>query len=291
MTPSTPLQSHLEESKAAVASLLEGRDIQGAVVLGSGLGLFADTLENAVAINYEDIPYFARSTVPGHAGRLVIGELAPGFRIACMQGRFHYYEGYPMEKVVYPIRLLKQLGAKFLIVTNAAGGIHADFRPGDLMLIKDHINLMGDNPLKGGNFDFLGPRFLDMTEAYSHRLREMALDVAEKQGIELRRGIYAGLSGPTYETPAEIRMLRTLGADAVGMSTVPEVIAANHMSLEVLGISCISNAAAGLTSRKLSHQEVIETTEQAKPRFVNLLRGILHEWPLRYHPAGQPGLS
>jgi purine-nucleoside phosphorylase len=292
MTPSSRLQQQLAESKAIVTEACGGHVIRGAVVLGSGLGLFADTLTNAVAIDYATIPHFAQSTVQGHAGRLVIGETAPGYAIACMQGRFHYYEGYPMETVVYPIRLLRQLGAEFLIVTNAAGGIHPDFRPGDLMLIKDHLNLMGNNPLKGANLAFLGPRFLDMTEAYSMRLRELAVDVAEDQGIELRRGVYAGLSGPTYETPAEVRMLRTLGADAVGMSTVPEVIAANHMGMEVLGISCISNVAAGLSSKKLSHQEVMETTEQAKPRFVHLLKGILNECAIQStqaNPAGQPG--
>ncbi|HEY9686792.1 MAG TPA: purine-nucleoside phosphorylase [Coleofasciculaceae cyanobacterium] len=292
MTPSSRLQQQLAESKAPVAKACGRHAIRGAVVLGSGLGLFADTLKNAVAIDYADIPHFAQSTVQGHAGRLVIGEIAPGFAIACMQGRFHYYEGYPMETVVYPIRLLRHLGAEFLVVTNAAGGIHPDFKPGDLMLIKDHLNLMGNNPLKGPNLDFLGPRFLDMTEAYSMKLRELAVDVAEEQGVELRRGVYAGLSGPTYETPAEVRMLRTLGADAVGMSTVPEVISANHMGMEVLGISCISNVAAGLSSKKLSHQEVMETTEQAKPRFVHLLKGILNECSIRStqaNPAGQPG--
>jgi purine-nucleoside phosphorylase len=192
-----------------------------------------------------------------------------------MQGRFHYYEGHDMNTVVFPARVLRQLGAQFLLVTNAAGGINPDFKPGTLMLIADHLNLMGDNPLKGPNHDFLGARFPDMSEAYSLQLRQIALDVAKSQGIELKQGIYAGLSGPTYETPAEVRMLRTLGADAVGMSTVPEVIAANHMGMNVLGISCITNQAAGLSAQKLSHQEVMETAEHTRQRFVNLLTGIL----------------
>lgn len=268
------LQQQLAETTAYIQNRCEHKRIQGAIVLGSGLGVFADDLPGAVYLDYADIPHFHSSTVVGHAGRLVVGEPAEGLTTACMQGRFHYYEGHAMQTVVFPVRTLRQLGAEFLIVTNAAGGINPDFKPGTLMLIEDHLNLMGDNPLKGANHDFLGPRFPDMSEAYSADLRKIARDVAAQEGFELKSGVYAGLSGPTYETPAEIRMLRAMGADAVGMSTVPEVIAANHMGMAVLGISCITNLAAGISPHKLSHQEVIETTEQVKARFVSLLNGI-----------------
>ena len=259
--------------------------IRGAVVLGSGLGDFADTLKNVHYIPYGEIPNFHKPTVQGHAGRLAIGEIAPGFAVACMQGRFHYYEGHDMNTVVFPTRVLKALGASFLVVTNAAGGINLGFKPGTLMLIEDHINLMGTNPLIGPNNDNIGPRFLDMTEAYSKQYRQIALDVAKQNNLALESGVYVGLSGPAYETPAEIRMLRTLGGDAVGMSTVPEVIAANHMGMDVVGISCITNAAAGISGQKLSHEEVMETAEQTKQRFVILLNGILKQL------AAQPTLS
>jgi purine-nucleoside phosphorylase len=270
------LQQQLAETAQYITRKISGRSVHGAVVLGSGLGLFADTLQNAVAIDYAEIPHFHPSTVPGHAGRLVVGEAASGLIIACMQGRFHYYEGHPMEAVVFPIRALRQLGAEFLLVTNAAGGVNPDFKPGTLMLIADHINLMGLNPLLGANPDFLGVRFPDMSEAYSKPLRQLAQQVAGEQDCGLESGVYIALSGPSYETPAEIRMLRTLGADAVGMSTVPEVIAANHMGMRVLGISCITNPAAGISPHKLSHQDVMDTAEQVKPRFVRLLQGILN---------------
>lgn len=250
---------------------------KGLVILGSGLGAFAETLKNPVFIDYGDIPHFQQSTVEGHAGRLVIGEIAPGFVIACMQGRFHYYEGHSMDTVVFPVRVLRQLGVEFLLVTNAAGCINAQFKPGTLMLIEDHLNLTGDNPLKGPNHDFLGVRFLDLSEAYDSNLRQLARQVAAKNGFKLASGVYAGLSGPTYETPAEIRMLRIFGADAVGMSTVPEVIAANHMGMKVLGISCITNQAAGMSAQKLSHQEVMDTAAQARQRFMDLLAGVLNE--------------
>ncbi|MCE3234484.1 MAG: purine-nucleoside phosphorylase [Vampirovibrio sp.] len=279
------LQEQLSEASAFIKNNTRHSAIQGVVVLGSGLGDFADTLSNADVIEYARIPHFPVSTVQGHAGCLVIGEIAPGFPAACMKGRFHYYEGYGIDKVVFPLRALRQLGAEFLLVTNAAGGIQPELTPGTLMLIDDHLNLMGDNPLKGTNPDFLGPRFPDMTEAYSKPLKAIASQVAESQGAALKSGVYAGLSGPVYETPAEIRMLRTLGADAVGMSTVPEVIAANHMGMSVLGISCITNQAAGLSPHKLSHQEVMETAEHTRQRFVNLLTGILNQI------AAQPALS
>lgn len=279
------LQEQINQATEFIRKSSPYPTIRGAVVLGSGLGEFADTLQNVHYIPYGEIPHFHQPTVTGHAGRLAIGEIAPGFPIACMQGRFHYYEGHDMDTVVFPTRVLKALGADFLIVTNAAGGINANFTPGTLMLIEDHLNLMGTNPLKGSNPEFLGPRFLDMTEAYTKTLRQVAQQVAQTNNIKLESGIYAGLSGPTYETPAEIRMLRGLGADAVGMSTVPEVIAANHMGMSVLGISCITNAAAGMSGQKLSHQEVMDTAEQTKQRFVTLINGILNQL------AAQPALS
>jgi purine-nucleoside phosphorylase len=192
-----------------------------------------------------------------------------------MQGRFHYYEGYDIHEVVYPIRVLHQLGSEFLLVTNAAGGINTGFKAGNLMLIEDHLNMMGMNPLLGRNLDMLGPRFPDMSQAYNKQLIEVAEAIGKSLSIDLVRGIYAAMSGPTYETPAEVRMLQCLGADAVGMSTVPEVIVANHMSMKVLGISCISNLAAGLSPVPLSHAEVMETAEQVKPKFIQLLSGIL----------------
>jgi purine-nucleoside phosphorylase len=253
--------------------------IQGAVILGSGLGAFADTLENARAIPYAEIPHFAPSNVSGHAGRLVIGEAGrgdsgPGLTIACMQGRFHYYEGHDMATVTFPVRVLRELGAEFLIVTNVSGGIRSDLMPGTLMLIRDHINLMGDNPLRGPHDNALGPRFPDMTEAYDADLRRLAREVAAAQQFSLSDGVYIAVSGPSYETPAEIRMFAALGADAVGMSTVPEVIVARQLGLRVLGLSLIANAAAGLSPERLSHTDVLAAAEQGTARFVQLLQGI-----------------
>lgn len=245
------------------------------LVLGSGLGFLADQAEQSISIPYRELPGFPISTVAGHAGRLVMGTL--GFcQVAIMQGRFHYYEGYSMEQVVLGVRLLAKLGIKFLIITNAAGAIRKGLDPGDLMLITDHINLMGGNPLIGSNDDSLGPRFPDMSDAYGQEERQLALRVAKEQGILLHQGVYAAFSGPSYETPAEIRMLRTVGADAVGMSTIPEVIAASHLGLKVIGISCISNLAAGISKRPLSHDEVRDTTERAKGSFSQLILGLVN---------------
>jgi purine-nucleoside phosphorylase len=244
------------------------------LILGSGLGSFVDILENRIVIPFGDLPYFPESTTAGHIGNLVLGELA-GASLAVMQGRVHFYEGYTLNEVVYPVRVLGCLGARHLIITNAAGAINAGFRPGDLMLITDHINLMGGNPLIGPNIEELGPRFPDMSEAYHAGMREIALEAATQDGIELQQGVYMGLAGPSYETPAEIRMCRALGADAVGMSTVPEVIAANHMGLCVLGISCITNMAAGIALHKLSHEETLETAARTNDRLANLLRKII----------------
>ena len=244
------------------------------IVLGSGLGLFADSIAQKTVIPYNAIPHFPSSTVVGHSGSLVIGTVA-GIPVIAMQGRVHLYEGYPITDVVYPARVLGGLGIRQLIVTNAAGGVNAGFKPGNLMLITDHINLMGVNPLVGKNIDELGPRFPDMSHAYDPQMREITLALARERGIQLCQGVYIGLLGPSYETPAEIRMCRVLGADAVGMSTVPEVIVANHMGIRVLGISCITNMAAGILPQKLTHQEVLDTTKQVEDTFCSLLTGIV----------------
>src|SRR5215216_5555183 len=245
-----------------------------AVVLGSGLGGFADDFEEPVAISYEDIPGFVRSTAQGHAGRLVIGNVN-SIPVLAMQGRVHYYEGYSLEEVTFPIRVFKLLGIKTLVLTNAAGGINVQLTQGALMVISDHLNLMGVNPLCGPNDERFGPRFPDMSAVYSPELQELVIDEAKAIGVEVRRGIYGALSGPSYETPAEIHLLRNLGADAVGMSTVPEAIVARHMGLEVLGISCITNMAAGISDAPISHEEVMETGNRVRETFAELLRRVI----------------
>ncbi|WP_334071649.1 purine-nucleoside phosphorylase [Paenibacillus sp. A14] len=246
------------------------------LILGSGLGVLADHIEGAVSIPYSDIPYFPQSTVEGHAGELMIGTLN-GAPVVLMKGRFHMYEGYGPELTAFPVRVMKELGVEKLLVTNAAGGINTSYQPGDLMLISDHINLTGTSPLIGQNDNELGPRFPDMSQAYSRRLRDLARKTAEKAGVPLQEGVYVGLLGPSYETPAEIRMLRTLGGDAVGMSTVSEVIVARHAGLEVLGISCISNMASGILDQPLSHDEVMETTDRVREKFLSLVLTIIPE--------------
>ncbi|MFO7265906.1 MAG: purine-nucleoside phosphorylase [Bacillota bacterium] len=263
----------VREAAAYIANKTALRPQVG-LILGSGLGGLAEEIEDATILPYGDIPHFPQSTVPGHKGRLVIGRLA-GAPVVAMQGRFHYYEGYSMEQVVRPVRVMAQLGVKTLIVTNAAGGVNESFSPGDLMLIVDHINLFGTNPLIGPNEEAFGPRFPDMTEAYDKRLRALALQAAEELGIRLQQGVYMGLSGPTYETPAEIRAFRVLGADAVGMSTVPEVIAARHLGLRVLGISCVTNMAAGILPEPLSHEDVVRVSAEVGPKFSALIKAIL----------------
>jgi purine-nucleoside phosphorylase len=247
---------------------------QAAVVLGSGLGAFADTLENQTVLSYHDIPGWPRSTAVGHAGKLVIGTLA-GLPVAALAGRAHLYEGYTAAQAVFGIRTLASFGVKSFVLTNAAGGVNKAFGPGQLVLISDHINLLGQNPLSGPNDDSLGPRFPDMSEAYSKSYREAAREVAKEMGFDLPEGVYAALPGPSYETPAEIRYLRAIGADLVGMSTVPETIAANHMGLTVLGISCVTNYAAGVIDQKLDHKEVLEVGERVKDRMVELLQRVL----------------
>ncbi|RPI78026.1 MAG: purine-nucleoside phosphorylase [Desulfobacteraceae bacterium] len=248
-----------------------------AIILGSGLGTLAEEVENAVRIPYAHIPHFAVSSAPGHEGNLVIGTLG-GKKVCVLQGRFHYYEGHDISRVVFPVRVLRLLGIRNLLVTNAAGGVNRHYNAGDLMLIKDHISFFSENPLRGPNIDALGPRFNDMTAAYPEDLRQMAKAAAARIGLALQEGIYVYAKGPSFETPAEIRMVGLLGADAVGMSTVPEVITAHHDGMRVLGISCISNKAAGISDQPLSQEEVMETGARVRDRFVGLLKEIVKNW-------------
>ena len=245
-----------------------------AVVLGSGLGAFADALLDAAVVRYDEIPDWPPSTAVGHAGKLVVG-LLDGMPVAALSGRVHLYEGYTAQQVAYGVRTLGSMGIKSIVLTNAAGAVNPSYRPGQLVLISDHINLTGQNPLTGPNDESLGPRFPDMSGAYSKRYREIAREAGKEMGLDLVEGVYAALSGPSYETPAEIRYLRAIGADLVGMSTAPETIAANHMGLKVLGISCVTNFAAGVTDQKLDHKEVLEVGERVKDSMIELLRRVL----------------
>lgn len=249
-------------------------DPRVAIVLGSGLGAFADEFDESVGIPYDEIPGFMRSTAVGHAGRLVVGKVE---QIPCvaMQGRFHYYEGYSLEEVTFAVRALKLLGIKTLILTNASGGVNVQLSQGALMVICDHINLMGASPLRGANDERFGPRFPDMSNVYSPDLQELACEEAKAMGVEVRRGVYAALPGPNYETPAEIHLMRNIGADAVGMSTVPEAIVARHMDMEVLGISCITNMAAGISDEPINHEDVIATGDRVRQHFTDLLRRVI----------------
>jgi purine-nucleoside phosphorylase len=262
------------EEAAGVIRIRCGALPQTAIVLGSGLGDFADTLRDAVVLPYGDLPHWPRSTVVGHPGRLVVGTAA-GTRIAALAGRAHFYEGHSLTTVSFAIRVMGRLGVRQVILTNAAGGINLGFAAGALMIIDDHMNLVGDNPLIGENDERFGPRFPDMTEVYSRRLRGIADEAAAARGIAVTHGVYAMWLGPSYETPAEIRFLRMAGADAVGMSTVPEAIAARHMGLEVLGISCITNMAAGVLPEPVRHEDVLATTRRVRGSFVALLEGII----------------
>ena len=268
--------STFDQVEAAAAAIRERcRAVPDtAIVLGSGLGDFADSLIDAVTIPYEALPHWPASKVVGHAGRLVIGRAA-GTQVAALAGRAHVYEGHGLETVVFATRVMGRLGVKQIVLTNAAGGINTGFAQGALMIIDDHINLMGTNPLVGPNDDRLGPRFPDMTEVYSKRLRALADSAAKARAVAVTHGVYVALHGPSYVTPAEIRYLRTIGADAVGMSTVPEAIAARHMGVEVLGISCITNMAAGILPQPLQHDEVLETARRVRGSFVSLLEGII----------------
>jgi len=245
-----------------------------ALVLGSGLGSFAGEFERAVKIAYAKIPYFPRSTAIGHAGQLVLGTFA-GIPVAGMQGRVHLYEGYSAQDVAFPVRVFARLGVRAVILTNAAGGINQEFSQGCLVTIRDHINLQGVNPLSGPNDERFGPRFPDMSHAYDREFRRFAVEEGKRLGLAQYDGVYAALAGPSYETPAEIRYLRTIGADLVGMSTVPEVLAARHAGLRVLGISCVTNMAAGILDQPINHEEVLETGERVKGQFIALLQALL----------------
>lgn len=264
----------IEKAAEKVRAVCGGADI--GVILGSGLGAYADRLEDATRLPYAEIPGFPRSTVAGHAGMWCAGTLH-GKRVAMMQGRFHYYEGYSMKDVTLPVRVMQRLGVGTLIVTNACGGVNKSFAPGDLMVISDVFGLTGQNPLIGPNLDAFGPRFPDMSCAFDPTLRHLAHESAKELGFSLREGVYAQMTGPSYETPAEIRMLRTLGADAVGMSTVPEVIVARHSGMRVLGIACVTNMAAGILDQPLDHREVTETAERVKDRFTALLDAVIEQ--------------
>ena len=275
--------SALTQIETAAAFLRErlpfaGAAPQLALVLGSGLGALADKVQNAVVIPYSAIPGFPVSTAPGHAGQLVAGMLG-GKRVVCMQGRFHYYEGHDLSAIALPVRVFKALGCQALVLTNAAGGVNWDFAVGDFMLITDHINFMGANPLRGANDEAVGPRFCDMTHVYTPALQAVAEQVAAAQGITLQKGVYLGYMGPSFETPAEIRAFRTLGADAVGMSTVPEAIAASHCGLPVLALSLITNMAAGMAGKRLDGAEVIEIANARGPVFRALIEGIVEALP------------
>jgi len=289
--PSPTVRARIDDAVRHLRSV-SPRAPELAVVLGSGLGPYAGTLSEATPIPYADIPHMPHVTVPGHSGQLVIGDLPDtpaGARspvVAALAGRVHLYEGWSPDDVVFPVRMLVAWGARIVVLTNAAGGIGEGLRPGDLVLLRDHLNFQGRNPLTGPNDDSLGPRFPDMSHLYDPDLRARARGVAERLGIGLTEGVYAAMPGPSYETPAEIRMLRIVGADLVGMSTVPEAIAARHMGARVLGISCVTNLAAGVSATALSHEEVEVTARGARATFTRLLDGILRALDPGVEPAG-----
>ena len=270
------LPQKIEQAVTAIRGFCDLTPDAG-VILGSGLGKLADEVQRATAIPYEKIPHFAASTVPGHVGELILGELQ-GRTVAVMRGRLHYYEGYSMGEITFPVRVMKALGAQTMLVTNACGGLNANFIPGDLMLISDHLNLMGDNPLIGRNHESLGPRFPPMSRAYDVELRRLVRRLACENGIHLHEGVYCALTGPSFETPAEIRYFDRIGADAVGMSTVPEVIVANHSGMRVVGISCVTNVLHEGPSND-THEDVLEAANSASPKLMTLARGILENLP------------
>ena len=263
-----------EEARDVAMKQIGGAET--AIVLGSGLGDYAEEFEDLKEIKYRDIPHFPVSTAPGHAGKLISGSKA-GKRVLIMSGRMHMYEGVKLEQIIFPIRVLRLMGVRNLILTNAAGGVNTSFRPGDLMLITDYINLTGKSPLTGPNESMFGPRFPDMSSVFSRELRMTALESAKEIGIELQQGVYCWMPGPCYETPAEIRMIRTLGADAVGMSTVPEAMAAVHAGINILGISCITNMAAGILDQPITHQEVLEVGKKVQTSFRALLDRVIEK--------------
>lgn len=274
MKDAKELRTRIDKAVARLRKRLGDRAPRVGLILGSGLGSFADGLRDQEVVPYGDIPGFPVSSVAGHAGQLVLGRVGETWCLV-MQGRVHYYEGYDLSEVVFPARALVSFGCQAMVVTNAAGGIAPDYVPGDLVLLRDHINLMGANALRGPNPDFLGTRFPDMSAAYDPALREVAKAVAREQGLDLKTGVYAAMAGPSYETPAEIRMLGAVGADLVGMSTVPEVIAARHMGARVLGMSCVTNLAAGISRQPLSHEEVAETAGRVERTFVGFISALV----------------
>lgn len=267
------LLERINKSKEYIQSRFN-KKIDTAIILGTGLGSIVNDIEDKVIIEYKDIPEFPVSTVVGHAGELIIGKLMDKTVLA-LNGRFHYYEGYQMEKVTFPVRVIKALGIDHMIVSNAAGGMNPEFKAGDLMIITDHINFMGDNPLIGKNYEEFGPRFPDMSNAYDKELVDLTEKCAQKLDIKVQKGVYAAVSGPTYETPAELRMLTIIGGDAVGMSTVPEVIVAKHMGMKVAGISCITDMALPDNLEPLDHEKVVETANKAMLRFVSLVKEMV----------------
>ncbi|HET7578437.1 MAG TPA: purine-nucleoside phosphorylase [Bacillales bacterium] len=270
------MEQVVRKMEEAVQTIEEKIDVKPEVglILGSGLGDLADEIEFPVKIKYSDIPHFPVSTVAGHAGQLVIGQLH-GVNVLAMQGRFHFYEGYSMKEVTFPVRVMKGLGVETLVVTNACGGINASFQAGDLMVIEDHLNMTGTNPLIGPNDETLGPRFPDMSRAYDPELIGLAEKTADRLDISVQKGVYAGISGPSFMTPAELKMLRTLGADALGMSTVPEVIVANHTGVRVLGISCVTDMAIAEELEPLTHEQVVATADRTRPKFIKLVKEIV----------------
>jgi len=274
MKPEVSIYQKLKDTTDAIHKKAKNFQPEIGIILGSGLGSIADKITDAITIPYTEIPHFHGTSVEGHAGKLILGNFQ-GVPVACLQGRFHVYEGYAMSDVVLPMRTLCALGIKTVILTNAAGSINTRFRPGDLMIIEDHLNLTGDNPLKGPNLAELGPRFPDMTEAYAKDCVATIEATAAELKIPFQKGVYAGVLGPTYETPAEVRYLRIVGADAVGMSTVPEAIAANHLGVRVAGISCITNLAAGMSPTKLTHAEVVANGKLSVDKLDRLLHGII----------------
>ncbi|WP_216830457.1 purine-nucleoside phosphorylase [Alkalihalobacterium elongatum] len=265
----------IKESAAFIEEKISGKPKIG-LILGSGLGELADEIQNPVRIPYGEIPNFPVSTVEGHAGQLVIGQLE-GKQVIAMQGRFHYYEGYSMQEVTFPVRVMKQLGVEVMVVTNACGGMNKEFAPGDLMIITDHLNMTGDNPLIGPNYNELGPRFPDMSSAYTTELVKFVERVGNELEIKLQKGVYAGVTGPTYMTGAELIMLRNLGGDVIGMSTVPEVIVASHAQMKVIGISCITDMAIGEELEGITHEQVVEVANRTKPRFIKLVKKIVSD--------------
>lgn len=269
------MYNRLVEAKEYIEKKIK-RTPDVAIVLGSGLGSLADYIQNPLVIDYTEIPNFPASTVEGHEGKLIIGELNNKY-VLCMKGRFHFYEGYPMDIVTLPIRVFHLLGIKKIILTNAAGGLSTNLQAGSLMLINDHINFMGTNPLIGKNISEFGPRFPDMSNAYPEKLREVALRAAQKESVKLEQGVYAGVTGPYYFSKAELRMLITIGANAIGMSTVPETIVATHCGMEVIGISCITDSANPDTMHAPSHEEIVKVAEMTKPKFIALVRRIVED--------------